>query len=299
MTTHERAIAWLRADTINLHPDYQRALNVTWAKKIAKDFDPELLLPILVSCRADGSLHCIGGQHRLYAFVTVLGWGAELVECDVYRRLTLEQEAALHDATSRVKAHSQLERFRVRVSRGDPLARQLEGILSDCGLAIATNHSSTEGVVRAVTALEQIRDEWGSFVLQNALRLLVDAYGPDTAAFKQATLKGTAAFVLRYWTNAAFDRAQLVERLRAKGLYALEQRAVALRQAGISGSHGAYASIGKAMLGFYNAGRRTRQLPEWKEFVTTPEKQANLVATRAAQGKRAGFGNPKIGRAHV
>lgn len=295
--SHERRIEWLRADTIEQHPDYQRKLNKEWARKLAEAFDAELLLPLIVSRRRDGSLWCMGGQHRLYAIVEVLGWGDQRVECDVYEGLTPEEEARFHDATARTKAHSLLERFKIRIESGDERARAVRDALGRVGLAVATNMGSSPGSVRAVRALDDIADLHGVAHLEAVLRLLHDSFGDDHHAYDASLIKGASAFLVRYGDDGDLNRAQLVERLRDRGLRALKVRADAIRAASGSAS-GAYTAWGKAIVGFYNAGRRTRMLGEWRENVVTPEVEARRNERFLSHGP-AGFANPdNLAKAH-
>jgi hypothetical protein len=297
LITKVRKPEQVRADTINIHPDYQRTLDVKHAQKMADDFDPDLLLPVLLSRRADGSVWAMGGQHRVYTIVSILGWGDQLMDADVYEGLTLVEEAKIHRATAAAKAHSTLELFRVRVDAKEPMALDIRDILDQCGLHVATTGGSIPGGVRAVQALDEMYHNLGAAHLKRVLTFAVQAFEGNPFSLKASNLRGISAFLVRYGDNNDYNQNEMIERLTKVGIEQVEQQAVGIRNFAIAKPISSYTAFGRALLHFYNLKRRTRSLGEWQDNVSLPEndarRNANLVRYQAQNKQRPATVAPK------
>ena len=73
---------------------YQRPVNERVVNLLIRDWDEQLLEPLIVSFR-DGRFHLVDGQHRVIALRRKNGGSDVMVLCRVYSGLTYEQEAEL------------------------------------------------------------------------------------------------------------------------------------------------------------------------------------------------------------
>ena len=73
---------------------YQRPVNERVVNRLIRDWDEQLLEPLIVSFR-DGRFHLVDGQHRVIALRRKNDGRDVMVLCRVYSGLTYEQEAEL------------------------------------------------------------------------------------------------------------------------------------------------------------------------------------------------------------
>lgn len=263
---------WIRADALK-SPEYQRVLQPTWARRIAREFDPDKLWPLIVSRRADGD-YVLDGQHRLYAIRDVLNWGDQNVPCLVYTGLSPALETKLFNTQTAKgrKSVTALDELHADYVGGQGEAVMVVTTVERARLRLDWSSGGSEGTVRAAQSLRAIYRAHGAARLLETLALLRDTFGLEARVFQNGMLVGMAAFLLRYGEHEHYSRAEFERKLGRIGLDEVLRRGAALAvSAGGSGRNGGTVSCGRAMLLIYNAGRKTRRLPDWEENVRAPE----------------------------
>lgn len=271
-------VEWLRADHLK-SANYQRVLQPSWARRIAREFDPDKLWPLIISRRADGD-YVLDGQHRLYAIRDVLNWGDQKVPCMVYQGLTPALETKLFNTQSAKgrKPITALDELHARYIGGEENAVAIVRTVERAGLAMDWHNGSAEGSVRAAAVMQRVYGTYGSARLLDVLALLRDSFGRESRVFQAPMLVGMAAFLMRYAEDESYVRTEFVRKVGRAGVDEVLQRSRQIAAGLGSGASGASAGAstwtGRAMQIIYNRGRRTLLLPEWAESVRTVEAAA-------------------------
>lgn len=178
----------------------QRGINKRLAEKIAKDFDPNLFSPIIVSYR-DGKWYVIDGQHRLYGVKKRFG-DDYLVDCKVIRGLTQQEEAGLF-----VKLNTSSRRLQYAdVAKGlyyanDETMTDIFDICKSHGVELGIDddkHSSADGRITAIKAIVDTYNKIGAKQTDRLVKLLNDTWDGKSSAFKQEMIKATGVILSLY-----------------------------------------------------------------------------------------------------
>lgn len=189
-------VEFLRLADLSPHPKIQRAFIQAWGDALAKDFDPDKFLPLLVvpDPRRPGRYLVFGGQHRCYAASIALG-ADQRVPCHVYEDVPIERLACIARGVDHGRSWRAIEDWSRRVAAKDEDVLKIEAIVHRAGLRIDKTRGA--GVVQAVAALETVLTKRGGEpVLDRALRLLKAAYGGDADAFDKPLILGAARLFL-------------------------------------------------------------------------------------------------------
>lgn len=282
---------WLRADTLKMPGEYQRTLYPHWAKKIARNLDPDKFWPLIISRRADGD-YVLDGQHRLVAVRDVLDWHDQNVPCEVYTGLTPQLEAKLFatqasDTRKHIKA---MERLHADIASGDPEAIGVALTVKRAGLLLDRDSGDAECTVRAADSLRRMYRGQGPARLLAVLTLLRDTFGIAARTFQSDMLNGVSSFLLRYTDDPHYDREEFVRKFKVVGMDAVLQRS-RLIQAGLGQDvrGGSGAHVGRALHAIYNSGKRTRHLGDWQDRPTIPEDMQRSMTERGAEKTRQQF----------
>jgi hypothetical protein len=250
----------LAIEAIQIDPDYQRDLRHDLIDKIAREYDVVKAGPILVSQRADGSLWCVDGQHRMI--------GAERAKetevfANVVHGLTQEQEAALRLARNDRRADSIYEKFRTRLVMGDQTAHRIVEIVRQNNADVNLVPNSTHGI-NAVACLELLYDVDGTGTwLGRVLRALREAFGDDhmdPETCSASMMKATAWFIAQHVDSKEAPYEEFVSRLGQYGPEDIRRKAV---------SHKA-ANGGAMWVNYYRSiveawnFRRSKNMLRWK-----------------------------------
>jgi len=195
---------------LHVDPDAQRSLRPAWRDQLVRDWDDDKVGILHVSPNGDG-YRIMDGQHRKEALLK-MGRGRDTVRCLVYEGLSRQDEASIFLGLNNSKQVRAYDRFRVRVTEGDPDAVAITRILSAVGLALADQKN--DGSVRAVSQLENIysgktlklKDGPYPDELRWTLALLKDAWGYDANAFDGPVIEGVGVVMLRFGTRIDRDR---------------------------------------------------------------------------------------------
>ncbi len=255
----------LHPDVLELDLRYQRPANEMRVRRIAANYDPLMRLPLVVSLRQDGRYFVVDGQHRLLAERRLQM--RQPIPCTIIKHLSYDREAGLFarlNSNRNRLATSRAQQYKARLEEGHPPTWAIEDVLT--ALQLAVDYTTTSKVwnkIGAVVALEDIANVAGIDLLRRVLLIARDAWSGDRMAFKSDLLLGLAA-LLRRATPHGLDDATLIDKLRVTSPAHLLGRAAAAR--GIVDVRGG-AGVGRALLEYYNSGKRTRRLPSWEEMV--------------------------------
>lgn len=205
----------IRADQIKIDERVQRALIPARAKKLTDELDLDALGVVTVSLRDSGIYVAIDGQHRIAALLAN-EMGEWEVICNVYRKLSTAQEAALFRRLNDTRKITAYDDYTKGLVEGDPEIVAINGIVQQHGLKVGTYGG--DGWITAVTKLRKLYQAKDGLPagenLNEALDVAIKAWGPVYSAMEQSVLGGLA-LVLRKYPEA--DRASLIEGLAKFG----------------------------------------------------------------------------------
>ncbi|WP_329198778.1 DUF6551 family protein [Streptomyces sp. NBC_01435] len=188
-------VGQLKVDT-NL--DAQRMFQPKWAKKLESIWDPEVLLPAIVSRRADGDF-LLDGQHSTRVALDKEGMDFER-DCLVFEGLTRQQEAKLFLAANRDRrAVKPYENFAVAVTAGEAEAVQINEAVRSCGLHVSGG-TSKEGIsaiqaLKVVHVMREVQDG----LLAKTLTTVLGAWGHDPTSWDGMMLRAVAIVINKNW----------------------------------------------------------------------------------------------------
>ena len=203
----------LHAKEFSLDLKVQRALNEARADAMADDFQPHALGIITASKRADGHVYCLDGGHRISAARKADYQG--LLACRLFENLTIQEEAALFLTLNSSRAVQAIDRFKVRITQGEPVASGINNVLKTYGLHVDWANNESLGVISAIGALETVYAgagvrEPGQYadLLDKVIRTLDKAYGEraDRATYSKIMVEGLGIFIATFGTQIDYDR---------------------------------------------------------------------------------------------
>jgi hypothetical protein len=259
----EPKIEMLAVGSIATDHQVQRHQSRSHIEKIKSGYRRDGIGILTLSRREDGTLWYIDGQHRGTAMFE-LGLSSELVTCEVYEGLTLAQEGELFLKLNNSKNVSIVDKFRVRVTTGDPVAVDMARIAGNHGLKITG--ASGEGQIAAIAAAEsvytgQVAGKNGSYqaVFAMTLSVLIEAFGREPDAMSGQLVRGVGLFIHKYGKV-------VVQNGLAKKIASHPGGAEGLIGAGKNNNFrhrlgGVHKGICFAVLDDYNRGRRKDTLP--------------------------------------
>lgn len=238
-------------------PNVQRSLDRGRVAKIAEDLDLSAVGVITVSHRGNGSYHVIDGQHRVEA-LRLAGGDGEKISCRIFDGLTIEDEARLFRLLNNTAKLQALDKFRVRVVEGEPVATAITQILAKHGWKIYP--ALGDGHFSAVVAAERIynRDQ---NAFERTLTTITRAWGHDYAGVDGRIFEGIGLVYARY--GSAIDDSQLADRLARRG--GGPNRLLGDAR-GFRDMYRLSVTVGVAdiIVELYNARRKTQAVAPWR-----------------------------------
>lgn len=189
----------------------QRPLNERHARKIADNFDPELVGTLSVTKpNSQGIYHLIDGQHRKVAIE--MKWGKdERAPCHVFDAVEPARAAELFDNMNTARrAPGPVDLFKVRVTAKEKVQVAVNEIVLRCGLKIGYKGHN---IISCVGALEFVYNSYGPVVLEATLRCLRQTWGDDSTAVSAAIVRGFGMFLSEF---RHVDHKRLVDAVSAK-----------------------------------------------------------------------------------
>ena len=259
-----QSLEWLKASDLRVDPRYQRALDMKRVRKMARDFDADAFGVLLVSRRSDSGLWLIDGQHR-QALLHEIGWGDQTAACLIFSGLTLEAEARIFRLSNSGSQPNALAKFKAALVEGDAEAREIDNIVRRCGLQIGAG--GNQRTLQAVAALRTAYNKGGGFLLEQALRCIMAAWGSDSSNFQADIILGLTLIQKRYRKDRPIDMEKLARQLQRTTANDLLAKGRARKATG-SGSLWA-TEIPDQLVALYNksfrgAGAEARKLPRWE-----------------------------------
>lgn len=138
-TNKSGAVEFIHKSQIKVDTTYQREINISNVRKIAREWDWSLFGIITVGQRSDGSYWVCDGQHRLAAAMNRSD--VQMVPCEIFQSSGPAEEAGTF--IGRNGTHLMVSRialFKAMVVIGDPIATAIQTKLNDLLLTIP-NHS--------------------------------------------------------------------------------------------------------------------------------------------------------------
>lgn len=185
----------------SIDPRVQRQLNEQRVETMSEDFKPHALGLITASRRADGHLYVLDGAHRVSAARKAKFDG--LMATRVFENLTLAEEAGMFLTTNTTRAVQPIDRFKVRVTMGDPAAVAINHVLKHYGLQVNWAGNGAINAVSAVGTLEKVYYGAGvrpegqySDLVDRVIGTIHKAYGPDGERinYSRTMLEGLGIF---------------------------------------------------------------------------------------------------------
>jgi hypothetical protein len=203
----------LHAKEFSVDLKVQRQLNEDRADAMAAKFQPHALGLLTASKRADGHIYVLDGGHRCSAARKANYDG--LIATRLFENLTLEEEAELFLTLNSSRAVQAIDRFKVRITMGEPSATAINKVLQTYGLHVDWANNQSLNTISAIGALEKVyhgagvREE-GNYtdLIDNVIRTLHKAYGEknDRATYSRVMLEGLGIFIATFGKRIDYDR---------------------------------------------------------------------------------------------
>ena len=171
---------------------YQRELKPSKVKRIAENFNPDVVGIALVSFR-NGKFWCLDGQHRVKAMKKL---GYTEVWCQVITGLTYEEECKrfniLNTGRTQLTAN---QVFHCRVEEKEINAVDLVEIFNKYRFDYNKNASCRDdNVIGAVSKFVKIQRNHGNGMVERVVRVLRNAWLGDKNSLASAIITGLATF---------------------------------------------------------------------------------------------------------
>jgi hypothetical protein len=200
-------LEWIAVRNLSVvWPEAQRKINEARVKKIADNFDPDLLDPIKVTLpNGNGIYHVCDGQKRARAVELALG-ADQKMPCLVANVEGPARAAEIFlDTNSKSNRQdvNALENFLVAITAQRPDEVAINKIVRHCGYRVEGSHA--QNTIGAVEALRVIYHK-GPSTLDRTLRTLRDTWGGDPAGVNSTLIKGYGTFICEFSEGINWDR---------------------------------------------------------------------------------------------
>ena len=262
--SHSSIFGMVSVQELNVDPEAQRKLSMTWVKARIPVFDVDALGYIVVNKRSGGKTYVVDGQHRVELMRSV-GWGDQKIHAEIFEGLSQAQEAELFNERNDRKAVRRFDKFRIAVTAGDPTASAINKIVREHGMVISD--SLKDGHIVAVDALERVymgagiaSPKEGARALADALKIALRAWGNQPSSVNGRVIQALGMVELRY--NGKIDQKALADKLAPfpGGAPSLIGKGRSMQELRSRPLHHCIASI---IVDIYNKGRRAGKLDVW------------------------------------
>lgn len=205
---------------------YQRDINPSKVKNIINEFRLELMNPLKIGFREDGTYRIIDGQHTYMAVTQLFGEDIEftciIVEnvSDDWKHLTDEQLEARtfahqHDNTKKLSVN---EKFKAAFIGGERFAVDILHICENNGFELSYKDSSVASLNTLVctNTLINIYEKDDGALLNDTLDLLRNAYNGSPESLQSQFVKAIALFINKYNDEINFNRSRFIKVLSKK-----------------------------------------------------------------------------------
>lgn len=212
---------------------YQRDLNEKRAQELNRDWEDDVVMPLLVNRRSNGTYSVIDGQHRLQRYKMS---ATEYVCCKVLNGKTVEEEARLFQITNKNRnAPTPEDLFKASLAAKDKLYLDIEQIVYKHGYDFrfisptpnAPKNRTKSNQISAVGTLRRIAYDRnktnGMDVLDETLGLIRVLWGNDKDALRGSMLSGIARFAMGIDNVENFNKTRFIELLQKKPAFEVLQ----------------------------------------------------------------------------
>lgn len=184
---------WTKPSDLYVDETYQRPLSVERVWEIVTRFTWSLFNPLWIADRRRrGTLYVVDGRHRLAA-ASILGVKLlPAVPCEIHVTESVEEEARIFvDLQERRRKISSAQRFAAKLVYGDPIALDLQKLMSKHGFKVPTetfgmSNATAQNEITAIATLESIYRAGGKGRVDAVLSIIRDAWDgvpPTTSAY--------------------------------------------------------------------------------------------------------------------
>jgi len=236
-------------------PSYQRNVDYGRVKNIVSNFNASLVNPVKVSKR-DGKYYVFDGQHTLAALKMKNGNKDLMVECKIYRDLTLEEEARLfaqQNGISRaVKANA---RMKALYASGDVDMVELYNLINGMGITFDFAAGKGHGRLIAYATICKIFKCTYKNDFVSILEIIRDAWGGAAESYSKEILSGMHIFYTIYKENV--DRKKAISQFSKVSPLAIIREGKAYKDGGDK-------RFARQLVYTYNAKLRTGRLNDYE-----------------------------------
>lgn len=239
------SIEWIHLNRLSVDNGYQRSTDNEASRRlitsIATKFDWRLCAPLVVSRRTDDTLTIIDGQHRWLA--ACHRDDIPQLPCCVFRYENKEEEARMFILANRArKPMNRLDDYYAALAAADEDALEIQQLVTDAGLRIARNTSSTAwrpGEIAFTSSIATAIRRFGPAITSAVLTNMAEAFSGQKMTHGGAIFGGLVRIMSR--PKPDFDPDRLLSTLQTRtadewgsctaGLKGGDTRVVALRDA--------------------------------------------------------------------
>ena len=242
--------------------DYQRPLSESHILKAIKEFDVCQVNPVKVS-RRDGVNYVFDGQHTIEIIAAKSGSRETPVWCMIYDELEYREEAHIFAEQQKNKKNLvPFEVFNAHVEAGEPKHLLIRDLVQSYGLAIAGDKNERTNIC-AVSAIENVYDQYGYHVLDRTIRLILATWEGETGSFSGSMIKAVAKIIVTYGS-------EMQEEVFKVNVGNYSVRSIIRRAREICPGFLGYAT---AIINAYNDKKKKNTLSPDKLYKTGKEKQ--------------------------
>jgi len=245
------SIEWIHLGRLTVDGAYQRSTDNEASHRliaaIAAKFDWRLCAPLVVSRRANDTLTIIDGQHRWMA--ACRRNDIPQLPCCVFRYEDREEEARMFILANRArKPMNRLDDYYAALAAADEDALEIQQLVTDAGLKIARNTSSTAWRPNEIAFTSSIANairKFGPAVTSAVLTNMAEAFPNQKMTHGGAIFGGLVRIMSR--PKADFDPDRLLNALQTRT--ADEWGAFAI---GLKGGDTRIMALHDAIMGIYD-----------------------------------------------
>lgn len=239
------------------------SMDMRKVERIKANFNPAAMGLIAVSRRNAVTNIVLDGQHRVQAVKELTDNTGEVL-CQVFKELTLEEEAQTFLDLNYGNQPTLLDKFRVRVVAGDKMAQEIEQEVRSYGWSIGS--STQNGFLQCVGRLETIYKQSLAIdaepsLLQATIMVVTRAWGLDRNGCNATILEGISSMVAEHGSSLDLKTLERALKVYPGGPIGLHTDAVQLANLK-KGRVG--MAVAEQLTEAYNKGRKTKQLPAWR-----------------------------------
>lgn len=214
------SIEWIHLNRLSVDGAYQRSTDNEASRRliasIAAKFDWRLCAPLVVSRRVDDTLTIIDGQHRWMA--ACRRDDIPQLPCCVFRYENREEEARMFILANRArKPMNRLDDYFAALAAADEDALEIQQLVTDAGLSIARNTSSTAwrpGEVAFTSSIATAIRRFGPAIASAVLTNMAEAFPSQKMTHGGAIFGGLIRIMSRPKPN--FDPDRLLSALQTR-----------------------------------------------------------------------------------